>query len=115
MSRIALPDRRRSLTQTAVVEGIEFTLTIGFDDMCQPKEVFADGSKYGTQMSALLSDVCVLISRSLQCGTRPEQLTKSLGRVPDPKSGEGADRPSSAIGVVIELIILEAENLRGAA
>ena len=114
MTRVELSPRRRSITQAAQADGFEFHLTIGFDDLGHPKEVFADGAKYGTQMSALLSDVCIIISRSLQCGTSPQQLAKSLGRVPDPMVGEGADRPASGIGVIIAALIQEAENLRGA-
>ena len=114
MTRVELSPRRRSITQAAQADEFEFHLTIGFDDLAQPKEVFAGGIKYGTQMSALLSDAWVIISRSLQCGNSPQQLAKSLGRVPDPMAGEGADRPASAIGVIIETLIQEAENLRAA-
>ncbi len=115
MNRITLPDRRRSVTQYAVADGFEIKLTIGFNDAALPKEVFADGIKTGTAMSALLSDACILISRQLQTGITPEQLSKSLGRVPDPMAGKGADKPASAIGVIISVLISEADKHRSAA
>lgn len=82
-------------------DGIRFTITIGLQDN-EPKEVFADRLKVGTTMSHLLADACVLISIALQCGSTPEDLSKSLGVVPDPANGEDAVKPASALGAIVD-------------
>lgn len=106
MKRITLPDRRRSITQAVVFENHEFTITIGFDGMCQPKEVFADAAK-GSVMSALVDDSCVAVSLLLQHGTTPEAIGKSLGRIPDPMHGPKATKAASPIGAIVEMLKCE--------
>jgi len=106
MKRTTLPERRRSLTQPAAFEGHQFTITIGFDDRGQPKEVFADVAK-GSVMSALIADSCVAVSLLLQHGTTPEAIGKSLGRIPNPIKGLRATKAASPIGVIIEMLTAE--------
>ena len=101
MSRIALPDRRRSVTCALVHKGKAFTVTFGFDEAGQPRDAFADGERSGSEISATISDACVLISIALQHGITPKALGKSLGREPDPVRGSTASHPASIIGAIV--------------
>ena len=55
--RTRLPNRRPSHVETLDVAGQEFTACVGFDpESGQPREVFLDGGKGGSQFAALLAD-----------------------------------------------------------
>ena len=97
MTRIPLPNRRPSAT----VDVAFGTVTVGFDALGQPREVFANGPKEGSDMQATIADACVVISIALQHGVPPAALGKSLGSVPD---WNGAIRPASAIGIIVAAI-----------
>ena len=105
MTRITLPHRRPSRTYAAAWEGHPITVTVGFHPATgQPMEVFADAEK-GGQMQATIADACVWASLALQHGIPPEALAKSLSRVPDLFTGQGADLPGSPLGVIAGILM----------
>jgi hypothetical protein len=107
VTRTTLPQRRPNLTRACEWSGHAFTVTIGIDPMTgHPVEVFADTGK-GGDMAAALADACVVISLALQWGIPPEDLAKSLGRVPVLWGDEGQDAPASPIGAIVEAILAE--------
>ena len=111
-TRTRLPNRRKSHIETLEAAGQEFTACIGFDpETGQPRELFLDGGKQGSQVDALLSDAATAISIALQYGTPPAALVKSVGRLPGlpitpakldlPGTGR---QPASAIGAALDLL-----------
>lgn len=100
--RQPLPNRRPSLTRAVDINGHPGTVTIGFDPATgEPKEIFVDGPKEGSDLRHLLSDIFVLISRQLQEGAIITDMRKSLGTVPDMRGGT---RPASVIGVILAAV-----------
>lgn len=104
MTRETLPARRRSETMDIAFAGQRFAITVGWDRAGRAREVFAGSAKTGTDFSHTLSDACVLISIALQHGIAAGDLAKSLGEVPDPAGGEGATRPASVIGAILQVL-----------
>lgn len=88
------------MTYAVEFNGNPGTVTVGFDALGQPKEVFASGPKEGTDKAHLLADACVIISLALQHGATPEGLAKSLGTVPT-FIGNG---PASDIGRIMAIV-----------
>lgn len=76
-------------------------VTIGFDEELNAREVFCADFKAGSDSHPLVIDSCILISRLLQHGTRPEDLLQSL-------CGE----PLSLIGQIVAYVISEEATLR---
>ncbi len=99
--RQQLPNRRPNITVEAEWQGHTFTATVGFDLDAKPREVFADMSKAGSAMSAVLSDACVIVSIALQHGISPEELRKSIGRLP---GWDGKDAPASPVGALVDVL-----------
>lgn len=112
MARMKLADRRRN--ETVVVDhfGHRFTITIGFDGSLRPMEVFADGTKIGTDLAHVIADACVVVSLALQHGCEASALVKSLGRVPWPAEGEDAERPASVLGAIADVVLRADRRLR---
>ncbi len=110
--RVSLPNRRESRVETLKVGGQEFTVCVGFDPVTgQPRELFLDGGKQGSQVDALLSDAATAISIALQYGVPPAALAKSVGRLPNlPITPADLDRstiggqPASPVGAAIDLL-----------
>ena len=110
--RTRLPTRRECHIETLEVAGQSFTACIGFDpETGQPRELFLDGGKQGSQVDALLSDAATAISIALQYGVPPAALVKSVGRLPGlPVTPVELDhpatdhQPASAIGAAIDLL-----------
>lgn len=105
MARERLPDRRPAVTREIDYASHRFIVTVGFDRMGRPKEVFASGAKIGTDLGHTIADACVWASLLLQYGCPPAGLERSIGRVPDPSSGSGACRPASVLGVIAAAIV----------
>lgn len=83
-------------------DGHPLTITVGY----HPKtgkacEVFCDAKK-GGQMAETIRDAAVWASLILQMGGTPEDLAKSLGRVPD---YTGTERAASPLGVIAQTIM----------
>jgi hypothetical protein len=104
MARARLPDRRPALTREIEHAGHRFSVTIGFDLAGRPREVFAGGSKIGTDLGHMIADHCVVVSLALQHGCTTAELEKSMGVVPDPASAPGASRPARVFGVIAEIV-----------
>ena len=111
-ARTRLPNRRECHIETLEVAGQEFTACIGFDPVTgQPRELFLNGGKEGSQVDALLSDAATATSIALQYGVPPAALVKSVGRLPGlPVTPAALDRPAtgrqpaSAIGAALDLL-----------
>ncbi len=111
--RRRLPNRRPGETHALSVGNHTFTATFGFDQDGQPREVFLDGAKDGTEMATILDDVAVLVSVALQHGIRATALAKSVARLPlvpltpadlAEAAGPRQTAPASIIGVVLDLL-----------
>ena len=103
-ARVPLPQRRPSVTREVTIAEKPVAVTVGFHLDGRPGEVFADGPKEGSQMQAVLSDACVLISIALQHGLPPAALMQSLGRSPAPWLGKDATVWASPIGTILEAV-----------
>ena len=101
MTRATLPARRPNATHHAEHNGKAISITVGYDLTGRPMEVFADGHREGSDMRALMSDACVVISIALQRGATPEELAHSLGTVPAYENGEHVQAHASLIGVIV--------------
>ena len=105
MTRTPLPNRRPSVNVTTTWQGHAFTVTVGFGPDDKPREVFADNAKGA--MQATISDACVWASIAMQHGATPQDLSKSLGRIPawiNGTEGEGPASPIGAIAAAIEAV-----------
>lgn len=116
--RHRLPNRRECHIETLEVAGQTFSCCIGFDpETGQPRELFLDSSKQGSQVDALLSDAATAISVALQFGVPPSALAKSIGRLPNlPITPADLDRstiggqPASPVGAAIDLLCRATER-----
>ncbi len=101
MTRKQLPNRRPNVTVETDWDGHPLSITVGFHPRTgRASEVFADSAK-GGQMADTLRDACVWASLILQSGMTPQELTKSLGRVPD---YTGTERAASPLGVIAQVV-----------
>ena len=105
--RTRLSHRRPALTRDIAVGAHRFAVTLGFNEAGSPREVFAAGAREGSDMRALISDACVVISIALQHGVAPRALGRSLGAAPVP-GRPGVESPVSAVGAIIRAVIEEA-------
>jgi hypothetical protein len=114
--RKPLPARRPSITTATQWQGHEITVTTSFyPDTGLAGEVFADTTK-GGQIADCLADAAVLASIALQHGVAPDDLTRSLGQVPnllyrpdDPDSLHPKFLPASPVGAVMDIVKRGAE------
>ena len=104
MTRQSLPSRRPSVTYATEWDGHQITVTVGYYLDGTPGEVFADVAKGA--LRAALADACTIISIALQHGISPDDLAKSIGKVPAPEWEAGAmgDKPASPIGAVLDVL-----------
>ncbi len=113
VARARLPDRRPSHLETLEVDGQVITACIGFDpETDQPREVFLNGGKEGSQFDAMLADAATIISVALQYGVSLDALAKSVGRIPNAATTPGSldqlnagSQPTSALGAALDLLI----------
>ena len=102
-SRSRLPNRRLSENRKLVRGGQTIYLTVGYGpDGLEPKEVFyADGYRSGSDMEALVSDLCIALSVFLQHeGVTVASLRKSMGQTFDLRTGD--PMPASILGFILE-------------
>ncbi len=112
-ARARLPNRRPSHLETLEVGGQVITACIGFDPGTgQPREVFLNGGKEGSQFDAMLADAATIISVALQYGVPIAALAKSVGRIPNAATTPGSldqltagSQPTSALGAALDLLI----------
>ncbi len=120
-TRVRLPNRRPSHVETLEVDGQVITACVGFDPATgQPREVFLNGGKEGSQFDAMLADAATIISVALQYGVPVAALAKSVGRVPNaPTTPDSLDQlnagsqPTSALGAALDLLIARAPRPDG--
>lgn len=98
MTRTRLPNRRPSKVETLVVGDQRFEAGVSFDEHGQPKELFLDGPKAGSQISNILKDIAVVISVACQDGSLPKLLAKSVGRLPD-------GQPATVVGAALDFMV----------
>ena len=98
--RQQLPQRRPNQTVDLIHGNMTFSVTIGYDPATgEPREVFTHGAKAGSNMDAILDDVCVLLSLVLQHGIKASSLAGSMGYY-------GVNnQPCSIIGRLVNLIV----------
>jgi len=121
-NRARLPNRRPSHLETLEVGGQVITACIGFDPISgQPREVFLNGGKEGSQVDAMLADAATVISIALQYGVPVAALAKSVGRAPDLSTMPGSidqfnagSQPASPIGAALDLLIKHEPRPNGA-
>jgi hypothetical protein len=85
--RTRLTDRRYSVTDRVPFvrsdgDEIRLTVTFGFDEEGQVREVFCADFKAGSDMHAAVMDACILLSRLLQHGDAPRELAATLCEPP---------------------------------
>ena len=111
-ARTRLPNRRPSHVETLEAAGQKFTACIGFDPGTgQPREVFLDGGKGGSQFDGILADAATVISIALQYGVPIHALAKSVGRSPNLATMPGSsdqliagNHAASPIGAAVDLL-----------
>lgn len=114
MTRQTLPHRRRHITVEVehVIPGeTPQRLLIGIGYTGTPEapgaalEAFATSQhKYGSQLSALMQDLSILISLALQQGSTLAELYSSLGTVPLDAGGK-ATTPASLAGTIVKALL----------
>ncbi|CAK0756674.1 hypothetical protein CCP2SC5_2280002 [Azospirillaceae bacterium] len=98
MTRKPLPNRRENQTIDLSFGNQNFAVTIGFRSDGVPGEAFVNGARVGSDLHAILSDACILVSLLLQHGVEAIALAHSMGRAGDGKT------PASLIGALIDLL-----------
>lgn len=111
MTRERLPNRRPNATLSFEFEGETYHLTMGFYLDGRVGEVFVHGSKVGSAMDLLLSDICTLLSIAQQYGVPIGAFAHSMSELPD---GSRA----SVVGAIVDRLAAEdwlREKLEGRA
>jgi len=100
--RIPLPSRRQNETRKLVWAGHSVFVTIGYDaTRTHAREIFyASGCKDGSDLEALISDLCIALSVMLQHeGVTAASLAKSMSTAFDLHTGE--KKPASILGLLL--------------
>ena len=100
--RMPLPPRRPSETRKLSWAGNTVFVTIGYDaDHMHAREIFYDGGyKSGSDMEALVSDLCIALSVMLQHeGISAATLRKSMSTAFELHTGQ--DHPASILGLLL--------------
>ena len=111
--RRRLPYRRLSHLETLEVAGQTFEACVGLDPTTgQPREIFLNSRKEGSQFDVMLADAATVISIALQYGVPILALAKSVGRAPNVSTMPGSldqlaagSRPASPIGGALDLLV----------
>lgn len=112
--RTKLPNRRMSNTLpfthvNFMGNEIKSFLTFGYDAEGTIKEVFCADPRIGTDIQAMLVDVCILISLNLQSGADIERLAKSMGE--NRGEGQSIGPPASVVGSVMQAALTMQHSL----
>lgn len=106
MKRHPLRPRREAVTTLIEWEGSTWSVSVGFDEGWRVREIFADGTKTGTDLEAMLDDACILTSMLLQSGADIADLADKLGR-------EGV-KPWAPAASIVGLAIKKAAEIEAA-
>jgi len=96
MIRRRLNNRRPAVTHD--IEGARYKVTVGFDELARPRELFLNGAKAGSDLDAILGDVAVVVSVALQHGVSAGAMAVSVGRTGSPPVAV------SIIGTALDLL-----------
>lgn len=103
-SRRRLPNRRFSENRRLVWAGRTIFVSIGYapEDHREPREIFYSGGyRRGSDMEALVSDLCVFLSVWLQQeGVTAETVRESMSETFDVRTGD--PMPASILGLLLE-------------
>ena len=100
--RIPLPPRRPYETRKLTWAGHSVFVTIGYDETCtHAREIFYDGGyKSGSDMEALVSDLCIALSVMLQHeGVTAAGLARSMSTAFELHTGK--EKPASILGLLL--------------
>lgn len=100
--RIPLPSRRPNETRKLTWAGKTIFVTIGYDEKHQhPRELFYNGGyRSGSDMEALVSDLCIALSVMLQHeGVTAAGLANSMSTAVEIHTG--AEKPASILGLLL--------------
>ncbi len=101
--RVPLPPRRPSEIRKLAWAGCTIYVSVGYGpDGLEPREIFYSGGyRSGSDMEALVSDLCIALSVMLQHGgVTAAGLAKSMGETFDVRTGD--PMPASVLGVLLE-------------
>ena len=101
--RRRLPQRRMSETRRLAWAGRKVHVTVGYGpDGLEAREIFYNGGcRSGSDMEALMSDLCIALSVMLQHeGVTPAALARSMGETFDLLTGDPV--PASVLGLLLE-------------
>lgn len=101
--RTKVPNRRLSMTGKIEHADQHYLITYGFDNEGVIREVFCADPRVGSDIHALLTDGCILISLYLQTGGEIERLVTTLGENRPEKADRGP--PSSLLGAIARGIL----------
>jgi hypothetical protein len=113
-AREHLPNRRECSIEDMNHDGLDYSMSVGFDSRQKLSEVFISTVKGGSSMCAMLEDFAVVVSVALQYGVTARELGASMGRVPEVEDAltPRATLPASPLGQVLDRL---AEIERGEA
>jgi hypothetical protein len=101
-ARERLPNRRPAISFDFECHGLPYSCTAGFFTDGRLAEVFLSNGKAGSHADAAACDSAVVASLALQTGVPVDVIRKALLR-------DSRGRPSSPLGVALDLIAAEQE------
>lgn len=97
--RLALPNRRRQVTEIVQHAGRDYIVSFGIAPDGKVREAFCTtAAKSGTDTQAFINDSCVAISLLLQHGMTMADLAQAFGE--NRNEGEASGPPASPLGAV---------------
>lgn len=106
--RERLPGRRENENESIVFAGIEIEVSIGFNDVLLPMEVFLSTKKVGSATDVSARDTAVLISLLLQYGCSATVIERSL-------TADETGAPEGLAGKIVAMIIARQKEMESAA
>ncbi|WP_170566227.1 hypothetical protein [Ruegeria atlantica] len=101
-ARTVLPPRRPAETRKLSWAGQTVYVTVGYDaDHLRPREIFYNGGyRSGSDMEALVSDLCIALSVMLQHdGVTAASLARSMSTAVDLRTG--TPKPAAILGLLL--------------
>ena len=96
--RAHLPNRRPNETQEFERDGIQITMTIGYQPAGNIGEIFLNADRSDSMLDVLMSDAAIIASLGLQFGVPLQQIAHAVKR-------DKFGLASSPIGAAIDRII----------
>lgn len=113
IERRPLPSRRHGTT-VAVSHphawGVrKYSVTYGFDEALNVREIFCWPEKTGADLDAVISDACIGISHALQRGASVKEFAAAFGQLRPEGAPDGEYPPASPLGTILRVgIFVEA-------